>query len=169
MSESDVRIKYLRDIEGLHNFSHYAVDTLGNVWTLRKKSGPVKMTPCWKSKRCLQLAVRVFDDYGNYKNFYVSRLVALAFLHTEDKTRKVVHKNHDPSDNRVENLMWFNPNEKKAGYVLDKDVIERIKIVHDAAVKKGLKVPDINAFINQTVNSSLDSYVQQYGLRRFLP
>ena len=114
------------------------------------------------------MSLSLVDDHGEVKNYYVARLVALAFLHTDDKTRKVVHKNHDPSDNRVENLMWFNPNEKRAGYVLDKDVIEKIKAVHEAAVKKGLKVPDLNEFLNQTVNSSLDAYIQQYGLKRYL-
>lgn len=168
MQDQNVRIKYLCDVDGFRDFSKYAVDTSGNIWSFYNKKGPRKLRPCIRSKRAVQLFVRLTDDHGEVKQYYVSRLVALAFLHTDDKTRKVIHKNHDPSDNRVENLMWFNPNEKRAGYVLDKDVIEKIKNVHVAAVKKGLKVPDLNEFLNQTVNSSLDAYIQQYGLRRFI-
>lgn len=54
-------------------------------------------------------------SYINSKNkvrsFYVHRAVAFLFLEKREDTKFVIHKNHDLTDNYVENLKWVNQKE----------------------------------------------------------
>jgi hypothetical protein len=54
-------------------------------------------------------------SYINSKNkvriFYVHRAVAFLFLEKREDTKFVIHKNHDLTDNYVQNLKWVNQKE----------------------------------------------------------
>ncbi|WP_394897654.1 NUMOD4 domain-containing protein [Clostridium butyricum] len=60
------------------------------------KSGYVQVALCKKSK---------------YKNLYVHRLVARAFIDNPENKKEVDHINTIRNDNRVENLRWVTPKE----------------------------------------------------------
>ena len=111
------------------------------------------------------------DDYGKAKTLYLHKLVALAFLPCDDPSRRVVHKNKDRSDNRLENLEWVaNIKEKQEAldFILQRSLVERILQVHIAAQKKGLKVGDSYSFTTEMVENAVDAYIMQYGLRKVM-
>ena len=49
--------------------------------------------------------VNLFKD-GKFKNHYIHRLVAIAFLPNPDNLPEVNHKDEDKTNNKVENLEW---------------------------------------------------------------
>lgn len=58
-------------------------------------------------KRGNYLGASLQHDTKRY-TFLVHRLVAIAFIPNDDENKKCVnHKNHNPTDNRVENLEWM--------------------------------------------------------------
>ena len=70
------------------------------------------------------------DDNGKAKTLYIHKLVALAFLPCDDPTRRVVHRDKDRSNNRLENLEWVaNVKEKKKAldFVLQEEIVNRIQ------------------------------------------
>lgn len=163
------RIVNLSKVELLKDFTEYGIDTEGNVWSFRHNKSKI-LSPGWKSKTRQCKFVRLTDRYGNLKNFVIHRLLALAFIPTDDISRSVIHKNGDLSDNRLENLEWKTDKIQKEfdGYVLDDFLAKRVKQVYTASIRKGLPVPDTNTFINSIIENSLESYIMQYGLRRLL-
>ena len=67
---------------------------------------------------------------GKAKTLYIHKLVALAFLPCDDPTRRVVHRDNDRSNNRLENLEWVaNVKEKKKAldFVLQEELVEKIR------------------------------------------
>lgn len=167
--QMESRIKHFSNIETLQDFSEYGIDTEGNVWSFKNNKSK-KLSPGWKSKTSQCKFVRLTDKYGRMKNFVVHRLLALAFIPTDDISRSVIHKNGDLSDNRLENLEWKTDKIQKEfdGYVLDDFLANKVKQVHTASIRKGLPVPDTNTFINSIIEGALESYINQYGLRRMM-
>ena len=163
------RIKHFSTIETLQDFSAYGIDTEGNVWSFKNNKSK-KLSPGWKTKTSQCKFVRLTSNYGKMKNFVVHRLLALAFIPTDDISRSVIHKNGDLSDNRLENLEWKTDKIQKEfdGYVLDDFLANKVKQVHTASIRKGLPVPDTNTFINTIIEGALESYINQYGLRRMM-
>tara|TARA_R110001592_G_scaffold302168_1_gene574041 strand:- start:1712 stop:2260 length:549 start_codon:yes stop_codon:yes gene_type:complete len=51
------------------------------------------------------------DTKNKTKSFYVHRAVAYLFLEKREDTKFVIHKNHDLTDNYVQNLKWVNQKE----------------------------------------------------------
>ena len=82
-------------------YSTYAIRKDGFVKDLR--SGELKTGSCCNGYRRIQLV-----NPTETKNFFVHRLVALAFLPNPDNLPEVDHINRIPHDNRVENLRWCN-------------------------------------------------------------
>ena len=168
----ETRIKYLADVETLKDYLSYAIDTEGNVWSF-KYNKQKKLSPGYKrikGQHKQDLYVRLTDRFGKTKNFSVHRLVALAFIPTDNIHTPIIHKNGDVNDNRLENLEWKNDrmNPDFDGYVVDDFIANKIKQVHTASIRKGLPVPDNNTFFNSIIESALDSYIMQYGLRRLM-
>ena len=106
--------KVLNEIEDLEDFSGYSIDTDGNLWSLKYKA-PKLRKPVWSGKdECAYLTCRLRDDNGKAKTLYIHKLVALAFLPCDDPTRRVVHRDKNRANNRLENLEWVaNVKEKK--------------------------------------------------------
>lgn len=93
-----------KDIEGYESL--YQVSNLGNVKSLNynktKKERLLKLT---KNKDGY-LQVNLHKE-GKAKIYRVHRLVALAFIPNNDKTKdQVNHIDEDKTNNRVENLEW---------------------------------------------------------------
>jgi hypothetical protein len=93
----------LSNVETLEDFSKYAIDVDGNLWSLQYKY-PKLRKPVMSGG---YLSVKLRDDYKNLKTFYIHKLVALAFLPTDNIERGVRHKNKDRTDNRLENIEWI--------------------------------------------------------------
>lgn len=167
----NARYKRLSELDDMEDFSGYAIDVEGNLWSLKYKI-PKLRKPVWTGQgECSYLACRLRDDKGQAKTLYIHKLMALAFLPCDDPSRRVSHKNKDRSDNRLENLEWVaNIKEKQdaLNYILHQSLVERILQVHIAAQKKGLKVGDSYTFTTQMVENAIDSYIMQYGLRKVM-
>lgn len=109
----------MKDVIGFEG--RYAVTKDGRVWSYPSKAK-------WKKhqrghflairdsghhirygKRVKRMYKRVsLSKDGKNKDFYLHRLVALAFLPNPNGYKEINHKNGDGSDNRVENLEWCN-------------------------------------------------------------
>ena len=53
-----------------------------------------------------QRVVTWFDDYNKQHTSLIYRLVAQTFIPNPDNLEQVNHKDHDPGNNRVDNLEW---------------------------------------------------------------
>ena len=99
----------------------YAVDTKGNVFSLRNSHSKQRETPLkLKYRRCPggYLSVRLFDGC-NYVAWRVHRLVADTYIPNPNDLPQVNHINGDKDDNRVSNLEWLSPGDNVAhAYVL---------------------------------------------------
>jgi hypothetical protein len=165
--------KLLNTIKDLKDFNDYAVDKDGNVYSFKYKRMR-RLRPGWKHKKHGYQFVRLTDKYGNKRNFTVHRLVALAYLPTDDTTLEVNHKNRNCLDNRVENLEWMTHkdnvdyNQLVNGFSLDHFVSDKIKTVHAASIRKGLPVPNSYEFMNSLIEGALEQYINRYGLRKVM-
>lgn len=88
-----------REIEG---FNRYYVSNLGRV---KSKIGREKILNQYKVQGNY-LQVKLRKDNKSY-NRSVHRLVANAFVYTNDKTKEVHHINGIISDNTYNNLIWL--------------------------------------------------------------
>jgi hypothetical protein len=165
--------KLLNTIESLEDFNDYAVDKNGNVYSFKYKRAR-RLKPGWKHKKHGYQFVRLTDKQGNKKNFSVHRLVALAYIPTDDITLEVNHKNRNCLDNRIENLEWMTRkqnndyNQIVNGFSLNQFVTNKIKTVHAASIRKGLPVPNSYEFMNSIIEGALEQYINQYGLRKVM-
>ena len=89
--------KEINGYEGL-----YKISTYGNVYSYR-----LKRNIALRAKENKYLIVTLYKN-GIGKNYYIHRLVALAFIKNDDPINKTIinHKNEIKNDNRVENLEW---------------------------------------------------------------
>jgi hypothetical protein len=168
----ETRLRYFSHVDSLKDFPSYAIDTEGNVWSF-KYNKTKKLSPGFKRSKLndkIDMYVRLTDRYGKIKNFSVNRLVALAFLPTDDPNGKVIHKNGNVNDNHLENLEWkdHRTQTKIDGYIIDEFIADHIKDVHAASIRKGLQVPDRNTFLNEIIKNALDEYIMRYGLRKVM-
>jgi len=97
--------RYWLDIEGYDEL--YQVNQLGEVRSLR--FGKEKLL---KPRNHIggYLKFLLCKD-GKYKNEYVHRLVAKAFIPNPDNLSQVDHINEDKTDNSVHNLRWVSSSE----------------------------------------------------------
>jgi hypothetical protein len=165
------RSRRISEIKGLENFHDYTVDVNGNVYSL-KYNKRKRLKPGWAKKRDGYLFVRISDIKGNKKNFLIHRLVAMAFIKTDDNdfSMRIGHKNNNIRDNRIENLEWMKPKIRfiEEDYKASTLILEKVKEVHMASIRKGLPISKEDTFINTIIGNALDSYIKQYGLRKVM-
>ncbi len=81
-------------------YSNYEVSNFGNV---KNKITNKLLKPCLKSGYlCLSLT----DNDGERKFFKIHRLVALTFIPNPDNKKTVNHKDHNKTNNKLDNLEW---------------------------------------------------------------
>lgn len=110
-----------REIEG---FNRYYVSNLGRV---KSKIGREKILNQYKVQGNY-LQVKLRKDNKSY-NRSVHRLVANAFVYTDDKTKEVHHINGIISDNTYNNLIWLTREEHNKihnGEINIDEVIDKI-------------------------------------------
>lgn len=172
------RFKFLNEVEGLENFTEYAVDTDGNVWSFKNRRQR-KLKTNYKKRingKCYGMCVTLTNKEGERRNISVQQLMSLAFLPKQENCKRVRHRNGNLYDNRLDNLEWIvsKPRGKNADkvnhetYIIDRFILDKIRQVYVASIKKGLPVPDNNTFFNSIIEAALESYIMQYGLRRLM-
>lgn len=167
------RLVMFKDTEHLKDYPDYGIDVEGNVYSFKYKRTK-KLSPGWKKRDHGYRCVSLTHKNGSRKNFLVHRLVAIAFIPTEDITLEVNHINRNSSDNRLENLEWMSRTENMKhngvvnGFTLDPFVIAKMKEVHSASIRKGLEVPPAYEFMNSIIESSLEQHISQFGLRKVM-
>jgi len=172
-TQMETRIIRLENTKHLKEYRDYGVDTEGNVWSFKYKK-PRILSPGWKKKNHGYRTVLLSHRNGTKKNFLVHRIVAMAFIPTEDITMEVNHRNRNSSDNRLENLEWVSRkkniehNAIVNGFSVDDFVMAKIKEVHSASIRKGLPVPNSYEFMNSIIEGALEQYINQYGLRKVM-
>jgi len=95
-----------RDIKGYEGL--YQVSNLGRVKSLGRQHGFL-----YKQDRIMKPFKTKFNYYkinlyknGVKKNFFIHRLVALAFIPNPNNYPVINHKDENPSNNYVDNLEW---------------------------------------------------------------
>lgn len=101
------------------NFSNYQVSDLGKVRALPKKVKTYNGTRTTKAKILNpwlhrgKPMVKLVGDDGVQHAIYVDRLVLRTFKPNLKETKRCIHKDKDPLNNRLENLSWENKSTKE--------------------------------------------------------
>ena len=82
-----------------------------------------------------------------------------------------MHRDKNRSNNRLENLEWVaNVKEKKKAldFVLQEELVEKIKRIHVVAQKKGVRdvSSDSYQFTTKMIEDAIEAYIKEYGLRK---
>ena len=85
----------------LPKLSNYFVEDTGKVFSISKKD----YISIYENN-CGYNFVSLKTDDGEWKSFYVHRLVAEAFLDNSDNYSNVLHLDDNPKNNNVSNLKW---------------------------------------------------------------
>ena len=109
-------MEFWRDIEGyegLYQVSNYGrVKSLGRVVAWKNTTRTIKEKILRQQCSNNRLYVRLCDNEQNW--FEVHRLVATAFIPNPRGYDVVHHIDHNPRNNRVENLIWMDGSEHHA-------------------------------------------------------
>lgn len=123
-----------KDIEGFEG--HYQVSNFGRIKSLSRKSGnTIKKERILKPRDHTHgySEVSLGKDM-KFKNKFVHRLVAIAFIPNPDNKPQVNHINENKQDNRVENLEWvtakYNINYKNLTYKKWENRRKRYKVTN---------------------------------------
>ena len=168
-----IRNKPICEIPGYEEYPDYLIDIEGNVYS-QKNNKFKRMKPGWTKRRDWLLRVILTNKQGKQRGIYIHRLVACAFIPTNDFNLSVTHINGNVQDNRVENLEWDNPERrlkkklKYEGFIMNEELSNKINKIHLACLQKGLPVKSKNEFIETIFNKALEDYCNQYGLKRLL-
>lgn len=106
--------------KSIKGYSNYIFSNMGNVMVLPKYSDTVAgklnsktngryghlLKP--RATNYGHLQVALLNDNGETKMEYVHRLIATAFLKSKPGMDIVCHKDGNPSNNKLNNLMWGN-------------------------------------------------------------
>lgn len=137
----------------IKEFSHYLVDTNGNVYnsinTIGNALSVPKILKSWPNKNVgySQVVVRNARLAAKAKAFYVHRLVAECYIPNPMNLPEVNHKNGIKTDNRVENLEWVTKSENMKHRYEQLPVLNPV-INNILSDKKKLKI-GINIYLNQ--------------------
>lgn len=159
--------KNLSEIEEYEDCSKYAIDVDGNLWSLKYKFARIRKPVIVNG----YLSCRIRDDYGNPRTVYLHKLVALAFIPHYDSSHKVIHKNKDKLDNRLDNIEWGvrpKDNTREMNFILHQSLIDKMMTVHIAAQKKGIRTGNSFEFVQSMVEDAVDDYIRKYGLHKVM-
>lgn len=93
--------------KSMPNFSKYEASTLGNV---RNKNTKYVLKPT--QDRGYLVISKIMDDNNKRKHLSIHRAIAVTFIPNPMNKETVNHINHNPLDNRVENLEWASKKEQ---------------------------------------------------------
>ena len=163
--------RLLKDVPGFEDFPGYAIGRSGTVYSL-KQFRVRKLKPAYI--KGVYPKVNLKDKNKNCRAFYVSRIVAAAFLPNDGIKTRLRIKNLGERIS-VENLHYVKLKKYQERYVpkeieLSDDMIENIKKLYGASITKGIpNLPsDVNLFLEKIMKDSIDDYINRYGLRRLL-
>ena len=168
-----LRSRRICELPEMEHYRDYLIDIEGNVYS-EKNNRLRRLKPGWTKRRDWLLKVTLQGINGKSRGFYIHRLVALAFIPTDDLNKGVTHINNNVQDNRVENLEWDNAERrlkkklKYEGFIMNEELSDKINKVHLASLQKGLPVKNKNEFIEMIFDKALEDYCNQYGLKRLL-
>lgn len=101
----------------------YEASNMGRIKSVERK---VNVKGCHERKvKEIILSPRLHDDgylkvrlysKGKSKQYYIHRLVALAFIKNPFNKKQVNHKNLNKKDNKKDNLEWATPKENVGHY-----------------------------------------------------
>jgi hypothetical protein len=161
--------KELSKIEGMEDYKFYYVDTEGNIYS-HKYIKPRILKPFKHNGPRPYLMVNLSNGKGKLKSFYVSRIVASAFLPNHTNSWSIRYKDGNVNNNALSNLEWLG---KKTAtglntdhIQLSKELSDYIKLIHLSSVHKGIPVPPELEFFHNILNESLEEYINRYGLRK---
>lgn len=89
--------------------TYYEVSNLGNVRSVDRiaDDGYPRKGKILKPRKLPTGYLRVhLSEHGKNKDYYIHRLVAIAFIPNPDNLPQINHKSEIKTDNRVENLEW---------------------------------------------------------------
>jgi hypothetical protein len=179
--------KWLNELKGMKCYEGYYITPEGKIFSTKYSTDrELKFNDVKEYK-----TIRLSNGKGENRTFYVHRLVALSFLPNPSHAIKIRHKNRNTHDNHVTNLEWivkkkiirkYDPVKGKERYekrksqyidpsclIVNKDMSDRIRLIHYATIKKGLSTPvEDYDFFYKILNESLDEYVNRYGLKRIM-
>ena len=160
------------EIEGLEEYKDYFVTVDGDVYS-SKFNKIRKLKQGYLTTKGSYQIIRLCNGKGKVKNFYINRLIAQLFLINVNESWAVEHINGNLEDNYVKNLRWMGRKISKDSDELDseriylgKEVSDYIKLVHHAAIQKGIKVPEKLDFFQGVINQALEDYVNTFGLKK---
>lgn len=114
--------------------TRYAVSNLGRVRSMFTGK-ELKGRPTSRSRA---RHVTLFDVDGKQKNLAVARMVATAFLENPNGCKYVLHRDRNPLNDNLDNLIWSDvkvlPAESRE---LSADDIEFIRLLYDADANTG--------------------------------
>lgn len=92
-----------KDIKG---YDGYQVSNMGRVWSIHSQK---HLKPRPNKQGYLRVCIKA--NNGKYKDEYIHRLVAIAFIDNPYQKPQVNHKNETITDNRADNLEWVTSKE----------------------------------------------------------
>lgn len=186
MKHESVTRKLICELDGLKEYKDYYVTIEGDVFSTKYNS-PRKVKCNWVKSPDSYHTVRLSNGKGENRTFYVHRLVALSFLPNPSQCNKIHHIDGNLQNNHLTNLKWIGKRKIKRNHthhkkdtsvkdyidpdclILNKNLSDIIRLVHYAAVTKGIPTPvkDYD-FFHKILEESLHEYVNRYGLKKII-
>ena len=143
----------IKEIEG---FEGYYIDDKGNVYSSKRGKTLYLLKP---KKKNGWLFVRLHKGDGTTLFTGIHRLVAKAFIPTNDYNKEVNHKNYIRDDNRVENLEWLSHTDN-----VRYSRCQALRVIHDNGLVENYEgvVDFCKKNPNWTV-SNIKKYIKLYG------
>ena len=165
--------KKISDIEGMENYKFYYVTTDGEIYSTKYKK-PRRLKEQWSNGNQSYRVVQLSNGKGNHRSFYIHRIVVEAWLPNPTDSWGIQHIDGNVENNALSNLRWIGRKKERDGLIgldtdqleLSKDLSDYIRLVHDAAIRKNIPVPDTYEFFHKILNESLNEYINRYGLKK---
>ena len=144
-----------KDIIGYEGL--YQISNLGNVKRITKNCKILKQSDNRNGYKLVGLCKN-----NKRKNYYIHRLVAIAFIENKENYKEINHKDNNKSNNIVDNLEWCNRNYNvkysydKGYHIPYKPLLGRKGKEHP--ISKSVKQYDLNGnFIKEYESANLAS------------